>query len=75
MQRYDEFPKNAHWKKTPYNSDLKADGSYAGDNVAKVEDICSKFSGSIENNVLLVCNQMQLVENSTDINPDAMKSS
>ena len=49
-------------------------GSYSLDNVTKVEDICGKFNGSIENKVLVVCNEMQSVENSRYINADALKS-
>ena len=49
-------------------------GAYALENVTKIEDICGKFNSTIENKVLIVCNEMQSVENARYLNADSLKS-
>ena len=42
--------------------------------MTRVEDVFVKFNGTIEGKVLVVCNEMQSMENARYINADAMKS-
>ena len=42
-------------------------------NVTNVETLTRRFNGALEGKVLVVCNEMQSVENARFINADSMK--
>jgi len=47
---------------------------YAISNETKIDNIIGRFNTSLENNVLVVCNELQSVENVRYLNSDALKS-
>ena len=62
--------------KTVFFTDVlcKLTEGYSIPNENKIENIVGRFNSSIENKVLIVCNELQSIENARYLNSDALKS-
>ena len=49
-------------------------GIYAHKNISDIDHICGKFNATIENKKLIICNELQSVENNRFYNSDKLKS-